>query len=139
MVGLAPDRIMDRFHGPKHPDLQGAPKICGISVQQLILQEPMLLPQGANLRIDLGEKVQQPPLGIENVGDQKTIKDQTDTAFKLMNQSAGVGGASASSFFRLFVESKVRLAIVGADRSLKPTQLSRRILNIRRTCNDNLL
>lgn len=42
--------------------LQGALKIRGISVQQLILQEPMLLPQGADLLVDLWEKVQQPPL-----------------------------------------------------------------------------
>ena len=63
-LGLIPKIMdgLDGFHLPTFPDLQGALKIRGISVQQLILQEPMLLPQGAHLLVDLGEKVQQPPL-----------------------------------------------------------------------------
>jgi len=40
--------------------LQGALNICCISVQQLVLQQSMLLPQRTNILVDLWEKVQQP-------------------------------------------------------------------------------
>ena len=61
-----------------HSCLQGALKICCISVQQLILQQSMLLPQRTNILIDLWEKVQQPAAKTALSSFQLTIHQETN-------------------------------------------------------------